>query len=240
MLATRSRFFALAIMLLALTPRPAWSQSATALLNGTVFDPAGAVVPNAEVTLTHVDTSNAMETATGAEGLYSFPQLQLGEYELKVSAPGFRDYVQSGITLSLGDKVRVDIKLELGTAQQIIEVHADASALNFENAEQKAGIAPQTLGELPLIVGGGVRSTATFLSLLPARFPPPEMCWTPTSTARRNMPGKSSSTAPVSSIRPGARAFGGRPISRSRPTWLVSCRCCKPTTSRNTAPRREP
>jgi Carboxypeptidase regulatory-like domain len=167
MQATCRRLFAIAMMLLAFSPRAAWPQAATALLNGTIFDPAGAVVPNAQIILTHVDTSTAMETASGAEGLYSFPQLQVGDYELRVSAPGFRDYVQTGISLNLGDKVRVDVKLELGTAQQVVEVHADASLLNFENAEQKAGVAPKTLGELPLIVAGGVRSSATFLTLLP-------------------------------------------------------------------------
>ena len=166
------RLFAVALLLLAFQTLPLRSQTATALLDGTVTDPSGSVIPNADVTLTRINTTTESKTATGQQGLYSFPQLQVGEYELRVSAPGFRDYVQTGIHLNLGERVRVDVKLEIGTAQQLIEVHADASPLNFENAEQKAGVAPQTLGELPLIVGGGVRSSATFLTLLPGAVSP--------------------------------------------------------------------
>jgi hypothetical protein len=157
---------------LVLLPAGLWGQAASALLNGTVTDPSGAVVPNAQLTLTDLNTGVAHKTSTGSEGIYQFLQLPLGTYELKVSAQGFKDYVQRGITLNLGDKVRVEVKLEVGTAQQVVEVQADASPLNFENAEQKAGVAPETLGELPLIVSGGVRSSATFLTLLPGAASP--------------------------------------------------------------------
>src|SRR5262249_2847448 len=71
------------------------------------------------------------------------------------------------IRLTLREGARLDIKLEIGTESQTIEVQADASPLNYDTAEQKGGIAPETLGELPLLVGGGVRSSARFVTLLP-------------------------------------------------------------------------
>jgi len=168
----RIRVFVAAALVAVVLPASLWGQAVSSLLNGTVTDPSGAVVPNAEVTLTQVNTGVSQKTVTGSEGLYTFPQLPVGLYELKVSAPGFKEFVQRGIRLNLGEKVRVEVKLEVGTAQQVVEVQADASPLNFENAEQKAGVAPETLGELPLIVSGGVRSSATFLTLLPGAASP--------------------------------------------------------------------
>ena len=75
--------------------------------------------------------------------------------------------MQRGIRLLLNEKVRQDVKLELGAETQTIEVQADASALNYETAEQKGGIAPETVGELPLLVAGNARSAAGFVILLP-------------------------------------------------------------------------
>jgi hypothetical protein len=171
-LKTRSTVLVVFLFLLTVLPAVLWGQAATALLNGTVTDPSGAVVPNAELTLTNLNTSVSQKGTTGSEGIYTFPQVPLGTYEFKVFAPGFKEFVQRGITLNLGEKVRIEVKLEVGTAQQVVEVQADASPLNFENAEQKAGIAPETLGELPLIVSGGIRSSATFLTLLPGAASP--------------------------------------------------------------------
>ena len=157
----------LSLCIIALLSVDSWAQSVNASLSGMVTDPSGAVVPDADLTLTSLDTAVVARSNTGPDGLYSFPNLQVGTYELKVSAKGFRDFVQRGIRLLLNEKVRQDVKLELGAETQTIEVQADASALNYETAEQKGGIAPETVGELPLLVAGNARSAAGFVILLP-------------------------------------------------------------------------
>ncbi|MDX2152157.1 MAG: TonB-dependent receptor [Bryobacteraceae bacterium] len=167
-LLVRVALLSLAIGCVALLP----AQTSTASLDGTVTDSSGATVPNAEVTVTNAATGIASKTTTNSSGVYSFPQLPAGPYELKVSATGFRDYLQRGIRLELGGRMRSDVSLEIGAAQQVVEVRADASPLNYDNAEQRAGISPDTLGELPLAVAGGVRSSATFLTLLPGAVSP--------------------------------------------------------------------
>jgi len=172
MASVRCSIFARAVVLLVVLPVALWPQSAPALLNGTVTDPTGAVIPNAEVTVTETSTGVAHKVTTGSDGLYAFPQLPPGAYEMKVSASGFRDFAQRGIRLNLGDKFRIDVKLEVGAAQQTVEVMANASPLNFENAEQKGGISPETMGELPLMVNNGVRSAAQFVTLLPGASSP--------------------------------------------------------------------
>lgn len=154
-------------LLVFLAPALLRAQSFNASINGTVTDPSGAVIPNVELTLTAVATGATAKVTTGADGLYRFPNLSAGAYELKASAQGFRDFIQRGIALSINESVRVDVRLELGTAVQTVEVTANASPLNFESAELKQAITPQTLRELPLIVGGAVRSAASFAILMP-------------------------------------------------------------------------
>jgi hypothetical protein len=151
----------------AFLPNLARAQSFNASISGTVTDPSGAVVPNAQIALTAVGTGAVSKAASNEAGLYSFPNLQAGAYEVTVSALGFRDFVQRGIKVSINESVRVDVKLELGTATQTIEVAANASPLNFENAELKQAITPETIRELPLMVGGNIRAATGFVILMP-------------------------------------------------------------------------
>jgi Carboxypeptidase regulatory-like domain len=148
---------------------PNWAQNTTGSLTGLVTDPSGAVVTNAEIELTAVSTGVVTKTVSNADGLYSFQNLPTGGYELRVTAPGFREFLQKGIKIVLNERARIDVKLELGEQRQVVEVQADASPLNTETAEVAGGIAPETVNELPLIMtnNGGMRSAATFMTLLP-------------------------------------------------------------------------
>ena len=142
-------------------------QGFNANISGTVTDPTGAVIPHADLTLTSVATNEMRKFTTGTDGLFRFSNLQQGAYELHVPAPGFRDFVQRGIAVNLNESVRVDVTLELGTAQQTIEVSANASPLNFGNAEVKGAVTSRSLQELPLIVSGNQRAAASFVVLMP-------------------------------------------------------------------------
>jgi Carboxypeptidase regulatory-like domain len=155
------------LVIFLLIPVAGWAQSFNATISGNVTDPSGALVPDVELTLTLVGTGAAAKTKTGPDGLFSFPNLQSGEYELKASAKGFRDFVQKGITVLSNQVSRIPITLELGAETQTVEVTADVSALNFENAEVKGAISPQTIQELPLLVSGITRSAVAFVKLMP-------------------------------------------------------------------------
>ena len=164
------RHFTTAVLLLifwTLAASFTWAQSVNGSLAGSVTDASGAAVPNAQVTLTNNDTGVTATFVTGPEGLFSFPNLEPGTYKLKCEAKGFRDYVQDGILARVGSILRQDVRLTVGSAVQEVQVSANASPLNFENAEHKEGINPETIKELPLLVAGGIRSSAGFVSLLP-------------------------------------------------------------------------
>src|SRR5262249_35794016 len=77
-----------------------WAQ-ATAQISGTVADPSGAVLPGAEITATQMETGIARMTVSNETGAYVLPNLPLGPYKLEISLPGFRTFVQTGITLQV-------------------------------------------------------------------------------------------------------------------------------------------
>jgi len=142
-------------------------QSTNATLRGTVTDPTGAAVPNVQLTLTSIATRTVSKTTSGPDGLYSFPNLRPGIYELRASAQGFKDYVQSGIELTLNGMAQQDVRLALGAAIQTVEVRANASPLNTTDAQVKGSVTPDILKELPLEVSGTIRTAANFAILMP-------------------------------------------------------------------------
>jgi len=148
-------------------PLLAFGQSQNSSINGTVTDPSGAVIPGAELVLTSVDRQISAKTTTGPDGLYSFPNLLPGAYDLKASAVGFKPLVQRGVAVTINQLARVDVKLEVGTDVQSVEVQSEATQLNFENASRNEGVTSETIGELPLVVAGGPRNSAQFAVLLP-------------------------------------------------------------------------
>jgi hypothetical protein len=148
-------------------PMISWGQSFNSSLSGTVTDPSGAVVPNVELTLTSVETKAVTRVTTGPDGLYAFNNLGAGDYELRATAKGFREFVRTGIELNINTRARVDISLLIGAESQTVEVRADVSQLNFEDPSIRQAVTPQVIGELPLIVGGAIRSSAAFVTLMP-------------------------------------------------------------------------
>ena len=96
----------------------------TADVVGTVTDASGGVLPGATVTITNVETNVSQSTQTTTGGDYVFALLQVGSYIVKVEEKGFKTYSASAISLSSGDRARVDAKMEVGDVSQTVEVQA--------------------------------------------------------------------------------------------------------------------
>jgi hypothetical protein len=143
------------------------SQSSNASINGEIMDQNGAVVQGAHVVLTSKDTKESSTFVSDANGLYSFRSVVPGAYKLSVTAQGFGEYVQEGILVRVGYPIRQNVQLKLQSTIQRVEVEADVSPLNFENAELRGSIDPQVIQEVPLLVSGSIRSAANFASILP-------------------------------------------------------------------------
>lgn len=160
----------IAFLVLVLFPwwaSPLHGQNSNASIAGTVTDQSGAVVPNAELTLTLGTSGTVRKATTGQDGNFSFPNLPAGTYQLQCTAQGFETFIHRGITLHLNEMANVPIPLRLGASSQTLEVSANASPLNFQNAVVQQGISTQEITALPLEVAGAQRSAATFLAIMP-------------------------------------------------------------------------
>src|SRR5690349_14599400 len=107
----------------------AWSQALSGTIVGTVTDSAGAVVPNATVTLTNEGTKFVRTALTNGSGQYVASSIPTGSYAIVVEMQGFQKMLREGIALTAADTVTVDFRLAVGDVQQTLEVQATAPLL---------------------------------------------------------------------------------------------------------------
>lgn len=122
----------------------------TAQISGVVEDPTGGVIASAKVRATQLDTGLVKTAETGAAGTYVLPNLPVGPYRLEVSAQGFRNYVQTGIVLQVGDNVKINVSLQIGQVTQSVEVSANATMVATESPAISQVIDQQRIVDLPL------------------------------------------------------------------------------------------
>ena len=143
-------------------------QAGTGSIQGAVADSTGAFIENATVTATDVATQVKRISTTGANGLYSFPNIAIGTYTIDVVAQGFEHYSQSNIVLEVGSSIAVNIVMTVGRTDQKIEVQASGLALQTEDATFKQTIDQQTVTEMRgrLVASGQLddQSIDTFLA----------------------------------------------------------------------------
>src|SRR5947208_1869194 len=100
----------------------AFAQRTTGTLRGQVLDPAGAVVPNAEVTVTNQETGVSVKVTTTSAGTYALPSLMPGVYKISVEARGFKSFVKKDVSVIANQDNVADAQVELGAATEMIEV----------------------------------------------------------------------------------------------------------------------
>ena len=122
----------------------------TANIQGTVSDSTGAVVPNATVTLTDEATQVKQTTVTSSAGVYLFPGIPIGTYDVTAAAPGFKTYVQRGIVLEVGSSIAINPTLSVGAADVQVQVQAEGLALQTEDPTFKQTIDHNEVNEMPL------------------------------------------------------------------------------------------
>jgi hypothetical protein len=122
----------------------------TGSIQGTVVDSTGAVLPNASITLTNNATQVKRAGVSGNDGLYSFPNIDIGTYTLSVTAAGFKTYDQQNIILEVGSSIAINVTMAVGQTSEKIEVSTTGLALQTEDSSFKQTIDQKTLTELPL------------------------------------------------------------------------------------------
>jgi len=126
------------------------SQETRGMIFGRVMDPQGSAAPGVEVLITNVDTNVTQRTVTNQTGYYEVPYLLPGNYQVTAELAGFKKFVRSGITLSVGSRAEVSIQLELGTVAESISVTADAPLLDTSSASSGHVIDNRLVMDMPV------------------------------------------------------------------------------------------
>src|SRR5271155_3071926 len=126
------------------------AQEISASLRGTVVDASGATVSAAKITATHVETGLQRTATSDAQGAYVLLELPVGHYRVEAAAAGFKTYVQEGISLDVDDSATVAIHLVVGTAEQQIEVKADAPMIENDVTALGKTVGEREVLDLPL------------------------------------------------------------------------------------------
>jgi hypothetical protein len=130
--------------------RPLHAQVAGGTLSGTITDPSGAVVANAQVVIKNSATGVTTSVTTNADGFYSAANLLPGEYEVAVSATGFNTEIKKGITINVGSQPVFNLALQIGTVANRVEVSTEAPVVQLTSSEISATVSATTVRELPL------------------------------------------------------------------------------------------
>ena len=126
------------------------AQRTQGTISGTVSDSSGAVIPNAEVTITHQQTGTKRVVTTNESGFYTATALDPGTYTVTAKIAGFKILAKAGIELHVADEVVVPIVLEVGTPTQTVEVTAAATMVETRSGEVSNVIGTRQIQELPL------------------------------------------------------------------------------------------
>ncbi len=153
-----------AIALLFASINCAYAQAVNGTVVGTVTDPTGAVIPDAKVALTNVDTSTTRTASTDANGYYTFPNMPPGRYSVKVEKEGFSSAEQGGITLLVNSTARANLQLQPGAVSQTVEVTGAPPLLQTDTAKTGATMSSQQATQLAL---GNNRNVQNLVNLVP-------------------------------------------------------------------------
>lgn len=167
------------------------AQNATSTVFGTVTDPTGAVVPDAEVTIRNVATGVTYPTTTNGQGVYRISQLPPGSYTLEVRHPGFASKQTEPFTLVVGESSQQNIGLQTGNVTQTVSVSAASVLLNTESATEGNVIQNQQIEDLPLNGRDFLQLTLLSPGVTPivSGISSPASSWTGTQTVSVDIAG---------------------------------------------------
>jgi hypothetical protein len=143
------------------------AQSERGSITGVVTDASQAAVPNAPVKVVNMGTNAVTSVAATSSGEYSAANLGPGTYRVEVSTPGFQSAIIDGITLSAGATVRVDVRLQVGGVTQTVEVQSQNAQIQTEDAKITTAVSNTLVDQLPLVVGGAMRSPFDLVATVP-------------------------------------------------------------------------
>src|SRR5580693_2496262 len=144
----RSLFVSLA--LLVSVSLSLYGQSTYGSISGSVADASGAIVTDANVTLTNVGTGEKHTQSSGTDGLFTFVNLFPGQYRIDIEKQGFKHFVRSAIVVEVQQDSHIAAALQVGEVSQVVEVTAETPLLQSETSSLGQEVEQRKANELPL------------------------------------------------------------------------------------------
>jgi len=130
---------------------PANADELYASIRGNVTDQSGALIPEARITATNVDTGVSKAVTTSKDGAFAFLQLAVGDYSVKIEKAGFKTFAEPGIRLVVNQVYILNAKLELGTVAETITVEANAAQVETSTPQRGDVVDSNQILSLPLV-----------------------------------------------------------------------------------------
>src|SRR5580700_6346301 len=127
-----------------------FSQSTYGSIAGSVTDTSGAIVTDANVTLTNLGTAEKRTQSSGSSGLFTFVNLFPGQYRIDVEKQGFKHFIRTPITVEVQQDTHIDAGLQVGEVNQIVEVTSETPLLQAETSSLGQVVEQRKANELPL------------------------------------------------------------------------------------------
>jgi hypothetical protein len=127
----------------------ALAQESRGSITGKILDPQNAVIPGAKVTVTHIQTNVPNTVTTNSTGYWEVNFLIPGEYAVTAEASGFKTLKRGGITLNTGDRLALDLTMQIGDSVVSVDVTADAPLLNTTSAAMGRVLNSRDMAQLP-------------------------------------------------------------------------------------------
>jgi hypothetical protein len=148
--AFRASLLALVLLQFLALQQKALAQVAGGTISGTVTDANGSVIPNAQITITNVETGIGRNAITNEAGIYITPNLLPGRYDIKFSAAGFKTQVRTGIALNVGTEEVIDLAMQVGAFTETVEVTTKAPDIQLSTSDISAVVNATAVRDLPL------------------------------------------------------------------------------------------
>jgi hypothetical protein len=172
-------------------------------ITGTVKDPTGAAVGGAVVVAVNATTGVKQETKANDQGVYSFPALAVGQYNIDISAPGFTPYRKTGLMIDVNSAQQLDVTLEVAGQSTTVDVSEEATQVQVERSDTQLGqtITTQRIEEVPL----NGRSYTDLLAVQTGVSPV-----TTSATSSTSSGGGFGAVAPSGGLNPGLFSVNGQ------------------------------
>src|SRR5262245_6992469 len=149
------------------SPAPVLAQSERGTITGIVQDTTRAAIPGVLVKVINTATNATTDVVSSVSGAFSASNLPPGPYRLEASLTGFRSATIDGIRLTAGSTARVDVTLYLGALAESVTVVARSSLVQTEDAKISTNVSNELIDQLPLVVGGAMRSVFDLVATVP-------------------------------------------------------------------------